>query len=93
VQIISSYLAGMILERQADPDTVSYNLSVLDLHVKFLDLCNSQIPEGLVRSFNGILCSLLPGYITCSHQFDDLVNTPKYSLPPSSINVAKVNIL
>jgi hypothetical protein len=50
----------MILEGQADPGAVSHNFSVLDFHVEFLDLRNSQILEGLVCGLNGIPGSLLP---------------------------------
>src|SRR5512134_3297807 len=77
----SSPLLRAILEGDVHPGTVGDDLILVDRHVQFDDLGDSQVfeglPGGLQRSFRGRFPRSLAG----AHEFDDFVNAVHRSSP------------
>jgi len=71
----------VVLEGHLQLDPVLVDLVVLDGDVLHYHLGYTEIPEALRGGLDGTARSILPGGLTASHEFDDLIDTAHSHAP------------
>jgi len=72
---------ALVLERHADSRSISFDFTVLQLHVELDDFGDPEVSQGLAGTRNRGGCRLLPGFRARSDEFDDFIDIFRHDTP------------
>jgi hypothetical protein len=82
MSVTAALAPALVLERDADSRSISFNFTVLQLHVELDDFGDPEVSQGLAGPRNRGGCRLLPGFGAGSDEFDDFIDIFRPDIPP-----------